>query len=339
MIGPQDTQSSQVPPAAPPPPARPTPPPRRRRSGWLIGLIGCGGLIVLLVLVAVIVAMVGSGDFGDKVAVIRITGTISSGQSSAGLFSTGAGAETVGAQLRAAAADNSVRAILIRINSPGGSAAGSQEIYNAVADVPSSKPVVVSMGDVAASGGYYAASAADRIVASPASVTASIGVLSVDMPMRGLFNKLGIDPNVVTSGKNKAMGAFDPLTREQRQMVQGLVDRLAAQFLGDVLKGRRRVVPKLDEKRIREIADGRVVSGDEAKQLGLVDQLGGYHDALLLAGRLAGIKGEPRTTEYGRPGLVERVLGSSARAPVVPHVGDYLFYSPLAAALGGESLQ
>ena len=317
------------------PPARP----RRRRTAWVIGLIGCGALIVIAVVMLAIAAAIGSAGIGDKVAVIRITGAISSGQSPGGVFGGGAGAETITARLREAADDDSVRAILLRINSPGGSAAGSQEIYAEVERVAKDKPVVVSMGDVAASGGYYVAAAADRIVANRATVTASIGVLSIDMPLRGMFKKIGIDPDVVASGENKAMGAFDPLTPKQRKLVQDLVNRMAEEFVSDVLKGRKRVVRKLNETRIREIADGRVVSGIEAKELGLVDQLGGYHDALLLAGRLGKIRGIPRTVEYGGRGLVDRLFGTSRAAPPIPPVGDYLFYSHLAAALGGSSLR
>jgi protease-4 len=322
-----------------PPPAAPPPPPRRRWKGWHIGLVGCGSLIVILFIILVIAAIAGSGGIGEKVAVVRVTGTISSGQSPGGLFEAGAGAETVGEQLRDAARDSSVRAILLRINSPGGSAAGSQEAYAAVERARQKKPVVVSMGDVAASGGYYIASAADRIVADRATITASIGVVSGMLPLRGLLEKIGIEPQVVASGKHKAMGAFDPLTPEQRRLVQELVSTLHEEFLSDVLKGRKRVQPELDETRIQEIADGRVVSGLQAKELGLVDELGGFHDALLLAGRLGGIKGEPRTVEYGRRSFVERLLSTSRIASPIQPVGDYLFYSHLAAALSGSNLR
>lgn len=314
-------------------------PRRRRRTGWLVGLIGCGALIVIAVIIMVIAAVVGSAGIGQKVAVIRVTGAISSGQSAAGLLRGGVGAETVGAQLREAARDKSVRAILLRINSPGGSAAGSQEIYAEVERVPKGKPVVVSMGDVAGSGGYYVAAAADEIWADRATITASIGVVSTALPLRGLLKKVGVEPEVITSGENKAMGAFDPLTREQRKLIQDLINTLHEQFVGDVLRGRKLVVRNLDEARIREIADGRVMSGVEAKEVGLVDELGGYHEALLRAGELGGIKGEPKTVEYGGRGFMERLFGTSRAVSPINSVGDYLFYSHLAAALSGSSLR
>ena len=176
-------------------------------------------------------------------------------------------------------------------------------------------------------------------MADRATVTGSIGVVSGMLPLRGLREKIGIEPQVVTSGKHKAMGAFDPLTPEQRRLVQELVSAMHDEFLSDVLKGRKRVQPKLDESRIRAIADGRVISGTQAKELGLVDALGGFHEALLLAGSMGGIKGEPRTVEYGRRGYLERLLSTSRTISPIPPVGDSLFYSHLAAALGGSNLR
>ncbi|MCL6518556.1 MAG: signal peptide peptidase SppA [Armatimonadetes bacterium] len=263
-------------------------------------------LIIVLVLVLVFVSFViialtaGKGGtiprFGYKVGLVRIEGVIFSGSGQGGLFGDqGAASERVIRALERARKDNSIKSLVIRINSPGGSAAASQEIYNEILRVRrSGKKVTVSMGDVAASGGYYVSAAADRIYANPATITGSIGVVMEIADLHVLLNRLGIELGSIKSGKHKDMGSISrPLTPEERKILQGLINDVFEQFVRDVHKGR-----KLPLEKVRELADGRIFTGSQAKALKLVDELGGLEDALKAAARDAGIKGEFEVKEY-----------------------------------------
>lgn len=186
-----------------------------------------------------------------------------------------------------------VKAIVVRIESPGGGVAPSQEIYDAIRRVRQSKPVVASMGGVAASGGYYIASACDTIVANPGTLTGSIGVIMELGNVEGLLQKLGVQPEVIKAGAYKDMGSLvRPMTEAERGLFQEMIDSVHTQFITAVAAGRG-----MNKDQVRALADGRIFSGEQAKIAGLVDELGGFEDAVNLAASKGGIEGEPRVSE------------------------------------------
>ncbi len=185
--------------------------------------------------------------------------------------------------------DSSIRAILVRIESPGGGVGPSQEIYQEIRQTIEKKPVVASMGGIAASGGYYVASAANYIVANPGTLTGSIGVIIRFSNFSGLFDKLGYEMITLKSGQFKDIGnPSRKMTPEEAAMTQTLIDEVHQQFIQDVVKGRN-----LPEEQVRPIADGRVLTGALAKQLGLIDELGNFRNAVKAAARLGNIHEEP----------------------------------------------
>jgi protease-4 len=215
--------------------------------------------------------------YGSKVGVVKVEGTITSSD------------ETL-KQLRRLAKKSVVKAIVIRINSPGGAVAPAQEIYREIQKIKKKKPVVASMETVGASAAYYIASAADRIVCSAGTITGSIGVIMFLADLENLAQKVGISVNIIKAGKYKDIGSpVRPLTDEERKILQNFAGEIHEQFIHDVAEGRK---GKIGEDKLRSIADGRFFSGKTAKELGLVDTLGNFYDAVSLAGKLGGIKGE-----------------------------------------------
>lgn len=185
--------------------------------------------------------------------------------------------------------DTSVKAVIVRLDSPGGVVAPSQEIYQELKKLQAKKPVVVSMGSLAASGGYYISVAAEKIVANPGTMTGSIGVIMELPNVQGLMDKVGIKTEVIKSGRHKDMASmFRSMTSEERALLQKLLDDVHDQFIEAVAEGRG-----MDEAKVRGLADGRVFTGRQALQLGFVDELGTLEDAVALAGKLGGIEGEP----------------------------------------------
>jgi protease-4 len=208
--------------------------------------------------------------------------------------------------------DHDVRAVLLRVDSPGGGVGASQEIFREIQRVKKVKPVVCSMGGVAASGGLYISVPCTKVVANPGTITGSIGVIVTIPEMQKLFAKIGIKMQVVKSGENKATGQIDrPLSETERAMLESLSKDLYRQFLEDISLARNIPVGKL-----RTFADGGVFSGKKAKELGLVDELGNFMDAVDLAAKLAGIKGEPQlvSPEEDLGGVLERLLREESRA-------------------------
>lgn len=246
--------------------------------------------------------------FGGKIAVLPVDGFITSSQ----IFNE---------NLIRLRRDDSIQAIIIRVDSGGGGAAASQEMYMEVARTAKVKPVVGSMGGVAASGGYYLLAACSKIVAAPATVTGSIGVISTIPDLQQLLEKLGVKVQILRSGELKGAGIPSrPLSEAERANLQELIDQTYHQFVSDVAKGRH-----LPYDQVKALANGGVFTGAKAKQLGLVDQLGNFQDAVSLAARLAGIKGEP-TLVWPEPegGFWAELLRGQAR----------LFIRDLAAELG-----
>jgi protease IV len=310
---PPDSRIGRYPPAG----QRPTEPRERRgipTVAWFL-LLGCGPWLLLLILGAF--GMVGLFDRGSSRAVtgpsvglIHISGIITAGASGGGPFSaSSAGSESVVKLLEYAAKDNNIKAIVLRVNSPGGSPVGSQEIYDEILRIRREvkKPVIVSMGDVAASGGYYLSAAADRIFAGPGTMTASIGVIMEFPQVEGLLKRFGADMAVIKSGKFKDIGnPARSLTPAERALLQALIMEVYEQFVTAVAEGR-----KLPKSQVREIADGRVLTGSQAKRYKLVDELGGLRQAVAYAAKQGGLEGEPKVREIGETGLFESLFGSS----------------------------
>ncbi|MCG0276363.1 MAG: signal peptide peptidase SppA [Thermosediminibacteraceae bacterium] len=271
-------------------------------------------ILIVLVIASVVAAFtLGSGreksasaERRNMIGVINLEGVIAAGSGNP-LLSTGA--DQVVRLLHEAASDPSIKALVIRINSPGGSAAASQEIYEEVLKVKEAgKKVVASMGDVAASGGYWVASAADKIVASPATITGSIGVIMEIQNVEGLYEKLGLKVDVIKSAEHKDIGSpTRAITEEERAILQGMVDDIYNQFIDVVAKGRG-----MDREKVKQLADGRIFTGRQAKDLGLVDELGNFYRAVEIAAELAEIDGEPVVKEYGRKSPFEVLLSAGA---------------------------
>lgn len=346
--GDQPGQPTQPPTWQTPPPRYQPPQQSQRSAAWRWGcgfaLAGCMLVIIVagfLLLMGVISATGGFGEIstgGEQAVLIRIDGMIVAGQSGFSMLGGAAtGSDDVVSQIERATEDRNVKGILLRINSPGGSAAASQEIYNAVQKAREDGMIVVaSMADVAASGGYYVAASSDRVFADPATLTGSIGVIAMHQDMSELFKKLGIESEVVKSGALKDMlQPTKPLSDEARAVLEALVTQVHEQFVQDVAAGR----PKLDVAAVRELADGRVYTGEQAEQNGLIDALGGYQDALAQVWELAGLKGKPEAQEYAPTSFLRRLLGAGAvREHRVPVAGG-LLYDDLAARLARGALQ
>ena len=220
----------------------------------------------------------------DRVALVKIEGVLMTSDDAV-------------AEIREYADDASIKAIIVRIDSPGGGVVASQEIYNAVLSARTAgKKVVVSMGSVAASGGYYVAAAGDRIVANPGTITGSIGVKMEFANLEKLLEKIGIKGMVVKAGAYKDIGSpFRDMSPEEHKLLQAVIDDVHSQFIEAVAKGR-----SLPEADVRSLADGRIFTGRQALQLKLVDELGDLEDSIRAAAELAGIKGKPKVVRKER---------------------------------------
>jgi protease-4 len=290
-----------------PPPAAAEPKKKGRGGMFFFGLFtGC--LVLVAVAFFLMIAFASSLDdsssrftLGQKVAVVPIEGPIIEAR------------ETV-EKLEEYADSSHIKAIVVRINSPGGAIAPSQEIYAQIKRVRSNgTPVVASFDSVAASGGYYIASACDEIVANPGSITGSIGVILQWLEYEELVKWAKMRPETITSGALKAAGSpFQKLSDTERAYLQNVVNQLHSQFVRAVADGRK---GKLTEEQVAGLADGRVFTGEEAVKLKLVDRLGSLHDAVSVAGELGGIEGEPAVV-YPKPRretLIDLLSGGEAK--------------------------
>ena len=224
----------------------------------------------------------GKGD----VAWIKVRGVIAQDDSS-GPFSSPSGASAVAKKIREAGEDKDIKAIVIDINSPGGTVASVQNIYSEILNAKKNKKVIALFRDVAASGGFYIAMAADKIVAEPGTITGSVGVIMQASNVEGLFDKIGVKVTPITSGKYKDIGsAYRPMSDAEKALLQDMVDDTYTQFFAAVKAGR----PNVPADVLTEYTDGRIFTGQRAYNLGFIDKLGGEEDALKLAGELAGIK-------------------------------------------------
>jgi len=246
-------------------------------------LIGLGVMVALLILFLSILFFIGRYigrpgrfAFGDKIAIVEIKGIITQ---SSGIIE----------EINQYQEDEGVKAIILRVDSPGGGVGPSQEIHREILKVKSKKKIVTSMGSVAASGGYYIACASDLIIANPGTITGSIGVLMEFTNIEELFKKIGIKGVVLKSGEHKDIGSpFREMTPEDKKIIQGVIENVHQQFIQAVAEGR-----KMDRTKVMEIADGRILTGEQAKQIGLVDRIGNLQDAIEITAKMVGIEGKP----------------------------------------------
>jgi protease-4 len=277
-----------------------------RSTKWFLVILGILTLFALGMTI-IVLSIAGPGDrgitsgFGDKIALVEIKGVISS-------------SENAVRQIKSYREDGSIRALLLRIDSPGGGVAASQEIFEEVRKTKESgKPVVVSMGAMAASGGYYIACGASRIVANRGTLTGSIGVISEFLQLSDALDKLGVSVNTIKAGALKDAGSpTKKMTSADRAYFQKLMDEVHEQFIGVVAAERG-----IDPDSIRALADGSVMTGETAVRKGLVDTIGTYEDAILIAGNLAGIEGEPSVVkERIRRSIWDGIFGETEEAVV-----------------------
>jgi protease-4 len=308
---------------------------------WGCGIALAGGLLltmlavlgILLAIFGEVTDMEGLTGVGDRILLVRIDGMIVAGESGFTFMGGAAtGSDEVVEQIERATDEPAIKGILLRINSPGGSAAGSQEIYDAIVSARQQGVIVVtSMADVAASGGYYVAAPSDHIFANPATVTGSIGVIAIHQDMSGLLQKVGIKSEVIKSGELKDMlGPTAPLSDKARAVVDALVKQVYEQFAQAVVDGRE----DLSREQVDQLADGRVYTGQQAVENGLIDDLGGMQHALEKAGELAGIVGKPELEEVRPPSLLRWLFGSGSQVQQRPvAVTGGLLYDGFAARL------
>jgi len=264
-----------------------------------------GVLALLLGVTAAIAVMLFAPSsalpFSDKIGVIPINGTISD-------------SVEITSQLVKFRKDRGIKAIILRIDSPGGGVGPTQEIYQEVRRIAQTKKVVASLGGVAASGGYYIAVGANKIVANPGTITGSIGAFMQFVRLEDLFSKLGINFEVLKSGEFKDIGSpHRKMTERDRSLINALLADIQSQFVEEVARGRT-----LSVEKVLEIADGRIFSGARAKELGLVDILGNFQDAVELVKEMAGIKGDPTLVypKKSRQGLWDMLFESCLRTVV-----------------------
>ncbi|MCL4456776.1 MAG: signal peptide peptidase SppA [Nitrospirae bacterium] len=250
----------------------------------------------------------------EKVAVVNIEGPIFQSK------------DTID-EIKGYIKNRGIKAIVLRIDSPGGGVVPSQEIYEEVRKAAAHKKIVVSMGSVAASGGYYIAAAASRIVANPGTITGSIGVIMEVPNIKGLMDKIGVKTEVVKSGRHKDLASvFRGIGSEEREILQGVMDEVHGQFIKAVSEGRK--IPVED---VRKIADGRIFSGSQGIKIGLVDELGDLEHAVKLAAKMAGIKGEPEVvTKKPRSPLLDLLSGNvpDGISKVMPKIELKYMYAP-----------
>ena len=261
-------------------------------------LVFCATSIAFGVLVVQAFEFDSVASFGDAVAIVRVEGTITGGNPPTDLFgnesTSGAYSNRIIRQLKEANEDTSVKAVVLYVDSPGGGVVASDEIYMQMTKME--KPVVVSMGTLAASGGYYISAPAEEIWANRNTLTGSIGVIAQFINIDGFMDEYGIEVSTIKSGVNKDTGSmYRDMTSEEEAIWQELIDEIYYVFVDIVVEER-----EIERERVLELADGRIYTGSQAKEVGLIDKLGGLEEATNSAAELGGIKGEPRIVDYFR---------------------------------------
>ena len=305
----------------PPPPSQP------RKNGWVkyVAIVAVLFMIIFASFAAIVYSF--DGDIyssGDKVAVIYLQGTMITGSIPSGYdYVT---SEEIIENIREAVDDESVKAIVLRINSGGGSAVAGEEIYNEVKRAREmGVPVVASMGDTGASAAYYAASASDLIIVNPNTMTGSIGVIWTFTNMSAYYEEEGIEYYIAKSGDFKDMGgSWRGLTDEEKEYADDVVMDVYNLFIEDVAEGRNMTVSEVEV-----LADGRIYTGADARRLGLVDEFGNLYDSIEIAAELGGIEGEHDVYYVNKPSLTSLLFGSEASVQeVIKGMVSYYEESP-----------
>ena len=275
----------------------------KRKRIW----VGLGVIVVLLVIffsaflfIGRMTEQRGPFSFGDKIAIVEIKGIITQ-------------STEIIEEMRQYADDEAVKAVILRIDSPGGGVGPSQEIHREVVKLKTKKKVLASMGSVAASGGYYIACASDLIVANPGTITGSIGVVMEFTNLEELLKKIGVKGVVLKGGEHKDIGSpFREMTPGEKRIMQDVIDNVHQQFIKAVAEGR-----KMDQAKVVPVADGRIFTGEQAKQFGLVDEMGNLEDTVDMAARLVKIDGRPTVIYPRRKFTIWEMLAKEMASTVV----------------------
>jgi protease-4 len=258
-------------------------------------------LVFIIFVASFMIGIVGQG-FGDKIGVVEIEGVIADGKDAM-------------EDIVRFKEDDGIRGVIIRINSPGGSVGPSQEIYQELKKLATKKKVYISASSVCASGGYYIASAGEKIYANPSTITGSIGVIMEQVVAEELLKKLGIQPNTLKAGKFKDVGSpFRKMQDDERAYFQQILDSIHEQFIKDVAEGR-----KMPFEQVKKLSDGRIYTGTQAKELGLVDGIGTFYDTVDNMKKDLSIKGKPVLVYGKRPFSLLKWLISSATETIFKH--------------------
>lgn len=282
--------------------------------------------LIMVILSVVILVSVGILTFGNqtvskqsvtagnKIAVIYVDGAITGGRGTSSILSENGGTDNLIKQLHEAGDDPLVQGIVLRINSPGGSSTATEEVGVEIKKIRAQgKPIVTSMGDVAASGGYWLAACTDKIYANPTTLTGSIGVYMPYSNWEELYKKIGIRQEKIKSGVHKDILSSDrPMTEEERVILQTMVDEIYQGFVEVVAEGRH-----MELETVKRLADGRVYTGKQAKELGLVDELGNLYDAIDGLSEMVGIQGKPKIKEYGKNNPFSMLMTTSDKAEIL----------------------
>lgn len=270
-------------------------------------ILGC------LLFISFIATLMESGLSSGKIAIINIKGVIIESTSTI-------------EEIKQYRKNPSIKAIILRVDSPGGAVVPSQEIYEEIKRTIKVKPVIVSMGSVAASGGYYISCPATKIIANPGTLTGSIGVLMELPNIKGLLDKIGVKSETVKSGRYKDITSpFKTLQQDEREVLQRLINDVHEQFINAVSEGR-----KIPLENVKRFADGRVFTGLKAKELGLIDEIGDLDYAIKVAAQLGKIKGEPEIVQK-KTTLIQEIIKGDAETlvrKILPNYQIYYLYSP-----------
>ena len=281
----------------------------KKQLKLVLGIAGLFFFLFIIFFVAIAAILGGDGlPFGDKVAIVEVDGIITE-------------PDTINKQIKEYGERDDVKAIVIRINSPGGGVGPSQEVYKEVKKVSAKKKVVASMGAVAASGGYYIAAAANKIIANPGTITGSIGVIMEFANAEELLKKIGFKGYVIKSGEYKDIGSpLRDMKDNEKRLLQDVIDDVHKQFIDVVVENR-----KLKVNVVKSFADGRIFSGQQAKAIGLVDELGNFQDAIDTAASMANIKGKPVVVYPEKKGmrLWDIIFGDAINQMIKQLKGSY----------------
>ncbi|MFA6470346.1 MAG: signal peptide peptidase SppA [Bacteroidota bacterium] len=289
-----------------------------KTAKWLVGIFS---FIIIFFLIVVFSFMFILSESDTEDVSTGTAGTIAVVELNEPIVSS----ERVVQQIKRFRENISVKAIVLRVESPGGGVSASQEIYEEVKKTRNSgKPIVVSMGSVAASGGYYVAMGASRIVANPGSITGSIGVISQFMHVNGLLDKIGVTSTTIKSGKLKDAGSpFRVPNEEDKRYFQEMIDDIYDQFVSTVAEER-----KLEKAVVKRYADGRVFTGRKAYELKLIDTLGTYQDAIKIAAQMAEIYGTPRVIKERKKERLSDLIFGEMRSGIT-QIKNEMLYQPV----------